>query len=467
MILINAIVGLPSDVDVRIHIRNQLFAAGFQNALKHLQSLAKGNEYLRRQVETFETDMNDDWNEYRVRFSLSIQDLHDPVMIVQKLSEQCVKTDAFPYFVSLMQHLLAVRPHAQRMYFKLIDEIVTYVVLDQRGIDPDFGKGVHGLNFRALLETLKEKGTLSGTESEAAKQLEEIKAEKEALELELMEREEMSQTQWRLKEAEYQKIIESLRGGSQGFESSMQNDDTRLHAILCHLSQQNVDVNNPAAAAKITDDVVQELDKKVLVAELLRLRDQNVAIRTKSVISRNASYATLNPIPEATENCSSDSVFACPPPPPPPPNPLFLQNGEATESPSSGGVPPPPPPPLSALGLPLTKPKKEPLYQPSKKLKPFQWEKLPENQIQETIWNECDERELVKQIGEEKMLAAWKTMEDLFAVEPSPVESRASFSSDETKVVCEKGEGEKEKEVVREVSVIDAKRAYNLSKLTL
>ncbi|KAG8953015.1 hypothetical protein FRC00_006501, partial [Tulasnella sp. 408] len=79
--------------------------------------------------------------------------------------------------------------------------------------------------------------------------------------------------------------------------------------------------------------------------------------------------------------------FGAPPPPPPPPPPGISAPPPPPPPPGNFGPPPPPPPPGL---LPGSTPRPLRIVQPSKRLKPFFWNKLGAPTVASTVWAELD-----------------------------------------------------------------------------
>lgn len=65
MMLLNSIVSLAEDLDYRMYLRNRFFAVGFSNIRSRLFDFCASNEYLNRQFEKFNDDLNSDWLQYQ------------------------------------------------------------------------------------------------------------------------------------------------------------------------------------------------------------------------------------------------------------------------------------------------------------------------------------------------------------------------------------------------------------------
>ncbi|XP_072314507.1 disheveled-associated activator of morphogenesis 1-like [Eucyclogobius newberryi] len=124
-----------------------------------------------------------------------------------------------------------------------------------------------------------------------------------------------------------------------------------------------------------------------------------------------------------------------PPPPPPPPG----------GPPGLGLVPPPPPPP----GAPIARAVKN-VPKPAKPMKAFNWSKLPQNQVIGTIWEDIDDLKVFKTLDLEEFQTTFSAYQ------------RTTKDSEEGPTMAKK---------VKELSVIDGRRAQNcnilLSRLKL
>ncbi|XP_070835023.1 disheveled-associated activator of morphogenesis 1 isoform X2 [Chaetodon trifascialis] len=130
----------------------------------------------------------------------------------------------------------------------------------------------------------------------------------------------------------------------------------------------------------------------------------------------------------------------CPPPPPPPPPP--------PGGPPAFGMAPfaPPPPP----GAPPGAAQKKNIPQPSNPLKSFNWSKLPENKIEGTIWKEIDDLRVFKVLDLEEFQKTFSAYQ------------KPQKTAEDDHTFAKK---------VKELSVIDGRRAQNcnilLSRLKL
>uniref|UniRef100_A0A8C6Y7M0 GBD/FH3 domain-containing protein n=1 Tax=Naja naja TaxID=35670 RepID=A0A8C6Y7M0_NAJNA len=120
MQFINALVTTPDDLDFRLHIRNEFMRCGLKERLPLLRCIR--NEAL----------------DIQLKFVLNlITDANDVFNLVWKTVKD---TSAENYFLSILQHLLLIRNDnfIRPLYFKLIEECISQVVLHRSGLDPDF-----------------------------------------------------------------------------------------------------------------------------------------------------------------------------------------------------------------------------------------------------------------------------------------------------------------------------------------
>ncbi|KAM4542826.1 disheveled-associated activator of morphogenesis 1-like [Odontesthes bonariensis] len=146
------------------------------------------------------------------------------------------------------------------------------------------------------------------------------------------------------------------------------------------------------------------------------------------------SGSVVPPVPLS----STSTPHPAPPPPPPPPG-----------GPSVFGIAPPPPPPPP--GAPLeTGQRRKNIPLPSHPLKSFNWSKLPENKLEGTIWEEIDDLKVFRVLDLEEFQSTFSAYQ------------RPTKDAEEDHLSVQR---------VKELSVIDGRRAQNcnilLSRLKL
>uniref|UniRef100_A0A670IPA0 Diaphanous related formin 3 n=1 Tax=Podarcis muralis TaxID=64176 RepID=A0A670IPA0_PODMU len=146
MQLINALVTFPDDLDFRLHIRNEFMRCGLKEQVPQLKCLK--NDALDIQLKVFCEHTEEDMTEFshllvwpRIQISCIILDLDTEANDVYNVVWNTVKdTSAEGYFLSMLQHLLLIRNDSfiRPLYFKLIEECISQIVLHRSGVDPDF-----------------------------------------------------------------------------------------------------------------------------------------------------------------------------------------------------------------------------------------------------------------------------------------------------------------------------------------
>uniref|UniRef100_A0AAY5EMC9 Diaphanous-related formin 3 n=1 Tax=Electrophorus electricus TaxID=8005 RepID=A0AAY5EMC9_ELEEL len=130
MQLINALVTSPDELDFRLHIRNEFMRCG----LREMLPVSSPNEALDIQLKVFEEHKEEDM----IEFSHRLEDIKRDVFNV--VYSMVRDTAAETHFVSVLQHLMLIRNDyfVRPLYFKIIDECVSQIVLHRTGTDPDF-----------------------------------------------------------------------------------------------------------------------------------------------------------------------------------------------------------------------------------------------------------------------------------------------------------------------------------------
>ena len=131
--LVNAILAGVEDLDMKVHHRALLDAAGLERILNLCESF--GVPSIDTQIAILQDALDEDERKLRERLDQEIlKDLNNPQDVYNAL---CAKTDgtkAKSYFLSMMQHLLLIHEEGQPMvhYFQLLNSLVTDVVLDKK-----------------------------------------------------------------------------------------------------------------------------------------------------------------------------------------------------------------------------------------------------------------------------------------------------------------------------------------------
>ncbi|XP_022097351.1 disheveled-associated activator of morphogenesis 1-A-like isoform X2 [Acanthaster planci] len=402
---INAIIkyGAGEDnLEFRIHLRYEFLMLGIQPVIDKLRSLE--NATVDRHLDFFELVRNEDERELAKRFNMVHVDVRSANSMFEVIKKKIAHTQAYPHFLSLLQHFLLLPNKGSSIHhWSLVDRLVQQIVLQyEDGGDPDVAP--FDINFKDVIEKVINQDVIRQQKAEELeKSYEELKAQLERKERELdaknQEKEEAMSALNSIQERFDQQAAELAMSSRQGQE--LQAQMAELKAMIA---------SGKLGAVSLSDDDMLKVDS------------------LKSPASLSGQPAP--PPPPA-------APFAPPPPPgmgppaPPPP-------------PGQGGPPPPP-----GMGGMMAKKKNYP--KPSNPLKSFNWAKLPDLQLQGTIWTELDGMKILKimDLTEfDKVFSAYQKVD-------TDGETGFSFKSSKRK----------------ELSVIDGRRAQNctilLSKLKL
>ncbi|XP_060089533.1 protein diaphanous homolog 3 [Heteronotia binoei] len=138
MQLINALVTSPEDLDFRLHIRNEFMRCGLRERLPQLRCIK--NDALDIQLRVFVEHKEEDMIEFSHRLDDIRAELDEPSDVYNMVWDTVKNTRAEGYFLSILQHLLLIRNDCciRPLYFKIIEECISQIVLHRSGVDPDF-----------------------------------------------------------------------------------------------------------------------------------------------------------------------------------------------------------------------------------------------------------------------------------------------------------------------------------------
>ena len=184
--LINGILGLVDDLDLRLHHRAQMEAAGLQRIIALCQSFSVPS--IDKQLQILQGVLDDDERRLQERLDQEIfRDLTNPQDVYNAIQAKTQDSKAAQYFLSMMQHLLLIREEGQPMvhYYQLIDSLITDVVLDKKlaGAEQRLGQSVERIIAQFTEANRYQDAEYEATEARA--QALRLKLEKEALEDEI------------------------------------------------------------------------------------------------------------------------------------------------------------------------------------------------------------------------------------------------------------------------------------------
>ncbi|XP_078262736.1 disheveled-associated activator of morphogenesis 1 isoform X2 [Rhinoraja longicauda] len=419
MSFINAVLSQGSgeeSLDFRVHLRYEFLMLGIQPVIDKLRE--HENATLDRHLDFFEMLRNEDEMELAKRFDVVHIDTKSATQVFELVKKKISHTDAYPHFMSILHHWLQMpykRSGNTLQYWLLLDRILQQIVLqNDKGHDPDVTP-LENFNVKNVVRMLVNENEVKQWKEQAEKMRKEHN--------ELLQKLEKKERECEAKTQEKEDMMQTLNKMKEKLEKeSQEHKAAKKHAA--DLSAQIQDLSNRARFSGVPGGPL------------------------------SPPGAPGGPLPH-----SALGSFGVPPPPPPPAPPLF------------GGLPPPPPPlppggPPPPPGMPpfggvLPPPgaplgpgnKKKNIPQPGNALKSFNWSKLPENKLGETIWKEIDDLKVFKVLD----------LEDLEKTFSAYQRQQKETESNEDTLNCTKK--------VKELSVVDGRRAQNcnilLSRLKL
>ncbi|KAG6853705.1 hypothetical protein C0991_002241 [Blastosporella zonata] len=186
LLLIIAIISHIDDVDLRLHHRAQMEAAGLQRIVTIFETFNYPN--IDVNLKNLYRILDEDERKLRERLDQEIlRDLNNPQDVYNAIYARTQETKARDHFLSMMQHLLLIREEGQPMvhYYQLIDSLVTDVVMDKKlaGAEQRMGHSVE--RIIAQFNEADRYQTVEAEATEARMTAARLRLEKEALEEEV------------------------------------------------------------------------------------------------------------------------------------------------------------------------------------------------------------------------------------------------------------------------------------------
>ncbi|XP_038047019.1 disheveled-associated activator of morphogenesis 1-A-like [Patiria miniata] len=403
---INAIIkyGAGEDnLEFRIHLRYEFLMLGIQPVIDKLRSLE--NATVDRHLDFFELVRNEDERELAKRFNLVHVDVRSANSMFDVIKKKIAHTQAYPHFLSLLQHFLLLPNKGVSIHhWSLVDRLVQQIVLQyEDGGDPDVAP--FDINFKDVIEKVINQDVIRQQKAE-----------------------------------ELEKLYEELKGQLERKERELDAKNQEKEEAMGALNSVQERFDQQAAELAMSSRQGQELQ-----AQMAELK----AMIASGKLGPNISLSDDDKLKTGALKSPTPPSGGPPPPPPPmapfaPPPPPGMGPPAPPPPPGSGGAPPPP-----GMGGMMGKKKNYP--KPSNPLKSFNWAKLPDLQLQGTIWTDLDEMKILKIMD----LAEFDKVFSAYQKVDTDGDTGFSFRSSKRK----------------ELSVIDGRRAQNctilLSKLKL
>ncbi|KAI8617768.1 hypothetical protein BC830DRAFT_1111986 [Chytriomyces sp. MP71] len=456
--LIRYIVQVPSQLEYRIHLRNEFNACGLFNVFKKLKTWAP-TEYagIMVHVEEFEARAQMDHDEFVEGMDAGIcddvTDLEDEHKVLAVLMESYKNDEkGKEYIRSILKHLLIptrmINDVSRIKFLQLIDLLLSQMVLDGKGLQADFFD-TYRIPVQELMQGFVEKDEVAIMKDEVMQsrlKISELVSQKRKLERELdipkysgngKEFLKFSTMQDILHQKdeevyEYANKLTKLKKKQELFLSTLKSD---LNSILAHL------VKSPSTFQSALGASIPELEEAVAPVNLCSF-----------------GPPPPPPPPPCLPFMNSTGDRSPPPPPPPPPG---MTGGTPPPPPPpsipgvpSHGIPPPPPPQLPGL------PKRIQKFKPTAEVRRLQWDKLPDPVVKESIWFQKIGKSDSAKVDLETQLdtdGVFKEIQLRFGVKSKTMKTARSEEALAAAAAAEIGTPK-----VTEVTLIDGKKAQNM-----
>ncbi|XP_030580849.1 disheveled-associated activator of morphogenesis 1 [Archocentrus centrarchus] len=396
MSFINAVLSQgagKSSLEFRIHLRYEFLMLGIQPVIDKLRS--HENATLERHLNFFELLRNEDEFLMSKQFDVEHIETKSASQMFALIKKNLNHTEAYPHLLSVLQRCLMTpykRSSTSLQYWVLLDRIVQQLVLQtDKGENPDV----------APLEDFKVKNTVC------------------------MLVKENEHKQWKEQADKMRKEYQNLKELFEKKERTCEVKNKEKEDVLLMLNNLKDKLKRESNDHKQAKQQVTEL-----FTQLQQLISTSSVPGGPPVISNG--LVPPGPLP---------SIPTPSPAPPPPPPPL-------PGAPPCFGMAPfaPPLPP----GASLAAAQKKNIPQPPNPLKSFNWCKLPESNIEGTIWEEIDDINVFKVLDLEEFQRTFSAYQ------------KPQKGNEDDHIFAKK---------VKELSVIDGRRAQNcnilLSRLRL
>eukprot|EP00835_Amoeboradix_gromovi_P002419 NODE_137_length_18042_cov_0.768823.p2 type:complete len:1084 gc:universal NODE_137_length_18042_cov_0.768823:2637-5888(+) len=477
-ILINGFLRVPTSIPLRIHIRNLMLAANLKKILD--ACVRMNNELIGWQLKQYREDEKLDLKWFNDVNQLKMQDFQDPSECLDYLLR---KTQHYPsayfYLTKLMQLLTLIRDDPEQQfdvhvqYLKLISNLVEKIVLDNQGIDPSF-TNLYGVSVSSIIEGLanqEQVEQLKNAVKDSDIKLNLLRKEKAKVILQTVDdgNTKVVHSQQidhltdllNISQSNTDALQDQIKELDEKYRNVLKNHDMHLEKLLKALKESNdlsqldqmkemlsndFATNFPTVASSSNPSQIDSLK-----GENARLRDQLKILRHRqTAIAAPFGQQDTRPATPPNQGKSEFKKIL---------EKQAKKSNKNLESKSeSVGIPPPPPPPQLSGSAFVKK------YEPKTQLKQLNWEKMPEHATRDTIFGNLnfnieDVMQNTNVFGE---------MEEMFGNQvktSSRADSELNLNDNENQgsLFVSHSAPSIDLKHGAEISVLDAKKAYNVN----
>lgn len=416
-------------LEFRLHLRYELLMLGIQPVIDKLRDC--GNANLDRHLDFFEMIRTEDERQLGKKFDMNHIDTKSASAMFEMLKKKMGLHAAYPHFLSILFHLLQLPFGQQRctQYWQLIDRIIQQITLQTKEGDPDVSP--LELDVKKLVKQLANEMAMK----EVHQKIRDVQKENDELVAKLAKRD----RECEVKSEEKEELMQTLNK----IKAKLEKETLAALDAKAQLAEMTARINELQQMVELERNERMKLEIAVKMGSLPD--DTKVGLSSSALM-----FSGLNSLNQ--KNLGVDISASAPPPPPPPPPSL---NPYIPCLPPSCGVPLPPAmssrgPGGMPAGFPGVAVRKN-IPESVQPLKSFNWSKLPDNKVKDTIWTDIDEAKVYKALDLddfERNFSAYQRQEG----SDSDIFNKGSVKT-------------------RELSVIDGRRAQNctilLSKLKM
>ncbi|OBZ81412.1 Cytokinesis protein sepA, partial [Choanephora cucurbitarum] len=305
MMLVNSLVTVIEDVELRVQLRNQMNASGLENITQKM--LDFNNEQLKRHISIYQQMNDSDVDEIMEIYNETIvTNMNDPRSCFERILERVEGTRSYNFFLSSLQHMLMIQAQGdtQVRYFQILDKLITQVVMDRKGLRSEDMSSNAGWSVGALIDKFAEQDQLNIALQEAkeAKQLyEKTIKEKQELETEINLKGDGLIGVLRDKANSLEDLLRMSRKTISTLQRKLKDTQQEYEMNIAALDQQLKEIHATAVDANRKDGIVKDSQQGRLVLgreEVTRAYDR---LKAQAILEGKPGQEQeeLKPLPRA------------------------------------------------------------------------------------------------------------------------------------------------------------------------
>lgn len=273
------------DLDLRVHHRAMMEAAGLQSIIRQCRTYAV--DAIEKQLNKLQQSLDEDEQKLKERMDTEIlRDLANPEDVFNALKAKTQDSKARDYLLSMMQHLLLIREEGPALayYFQIIDGAVTDLVMDKQ---LGGGEARLGRSVERIIAQFNEADRYQNVEDELAKAHAtalRLRLEKEALEEEIAQGGEGLVASLKDKVTKLEDKLQVSRENTSRLQAQMEQQKSNYEEQIQQLEAQIMELFRMLReVGKGVDKIMENsgaMDRKTLIETLEKhlQRDKTISI---------------------------------------------------------------------------------------------------------------------------------------------------------------------------------------------